>query len=529
MGLNQPMKDEVVPDVIRQELDSQRLIVDPEENLRSSPPENEDVLIRCCWVVECYPSSFELNLRSGLDALGWARPLPGGSERYHADWIELMRRSSFRGGCLHLGMLESKKTPERRYFAQNRAELPEGVQYISGWVIHLLAGMTQLVLQFVFDGPTAGILNGPLRDKYTSYIAKSEKGYSFINPTHQKQQAVECLRQALKKRCWDWVMGNLPGVFASGLLDGIFPTAEFITLNESELFNESSSKERRPYLKMLDLSCSPYVWAFKDLKGLFMSLPSRNECDFSQAVLAGRTSDLMKKEHLEAYGVDRERAILHWLGYLDYSLAVFALKALLLSYDRRLGMLRDEVAAIETGNPDKSSRELRNIQNLFAHLEGDVELFCIELQRFCKRKNAFHYELFEFSRVLQREEDEPELYEQMRMFMLMAAPQVCQLARRIAGHIAGSANLIAAESNERATRANLKLQRCLLWVTIALLIFTATLVWLEITREKRVERAIQVAPETSFDSVHQAPALEKFEFCLLSVGGRWVNAARILS
>jgi hypothetical protein len=495
------MRDEDIPDRIRGELDSQRLRVDPEENLKSTPPENENVLIRCCWVVECYPSSFGLNLRLGLDALGWVKPFPGGDERYYIDWIEQVRRSSFRGGCLSLGILKSNKNPTKGYLAPSCAELPDGVQYVSGWVVHLLPGMTQLVLQFVFDEPTAITLNGPLRDKYRSYITKLDKGYRFINPTHQKHEAVECLRRSLKKRCWEWVTERLPGVFASGLLDGMFPTAEFITLNESDPFNESSSEERRSYLKVLDLSYSPYVWASKDLKGLFISLPSRNESDFSQAVLSGRTSDLKKQKDLEAYGPDPEQAILARLEYLDYSLAVFALKVLLLSYDRRLGMLRDEVAAIEIGNPERSSRDLRKIQNLFVHLDGDVELFYVELQRFCRSKNAFHHELFEFGHVTHRKEDEPDLYEQMRLFMLMAAPQVGHLARRIAGHIAGSASLIAAESNERATRANLKLQRWLLWVTIALLIFTAVLVCLEISREKTVAGAIRVAPKTSLDSV----------------------------
>ena len=123
---------------------------DADNNVKSEPPSDEIIDLRCVWAVEFYTPSQVSNLLRSFEKLGWNTDDSLGVDHNPARWIQRTRESAYGGGWLNLGPIQRPGGGIPFSFGR-KAPLPIGVEYAHAAMYSLTSSVTCIVIGFVLD------------------------------------------------------------------------------------------------------------------------------------------------------------------------------------------------------------------------------------------------------------------------------------------------------------------------------------------------------------------------------------------
>lgn len=181
------------------------------------------------------------------------------------------------------------------------------------------------------------------------------------------------MRKELRERCADWFRRNLPGLFSFGLLEGQFPSCEFISLQEQTPFPPSQPGYLLPeYLSLLGIDSDIDAWVSDALPGFRLGRPVFiNQDEEFHLILAAKHSDIPSDAGLDSYGGRNRQGYVNYLNHrVDGLLTRWAVRAMLEGYERVVNGVRDAIPpeATSTSETLKFLDFLRKILNTSADL-----------------------------------------------------------------------------------------------------------------------------------------------------------------
>lgn len=363
---------------------------DDELNEESSPPEDELIQLHSLAVAEIYTPSHIEGLLSGLRSLGWHRDDSLGSGGNPVTWIQRSREISLGGGWLNLGPIQ--RPGENRVFQSPRvAQLPEHVRYALGEVYGLTSSITCIVMTFVYEDDYALRFDAALRARRRTYSEALRRGYQIVEPFFQKTNEIRAIRRETANNTAEWFRHNLPGLFSSGILDGQFPSLEFMTFDKAEPFG----KDEGDYLRALNVENDYGVWNSDELPGLRFAQPTFREEERFHTILAIRTAQLEAKDWRTWGGANRGAYVAFLQEYLRGLLSRWALVAAIGGYERSLNIVRD--STLFTAH--RSRDALKAMAKMSRLISAGVDLATIaaDMRRFATNKAWFEQGLPKFS------------------------------------------------------------------------------------------------------------------------------------
>ena len=222
---------------------------DPEENIETTPPDDECVDLRGVWGIEFYTPAHVESLVEGFRKLGWDKGGRLGNPENLVGWLRDSRQHFYGGAWLNL--------------YDYPAPLPKGVESTSIVCYSITPSLTCIVTRFDFAPCLRSRFDEALRSYRKTYRRPVKGGTQICGPRVQKSDDVFRIRNDISNLAARWYRENLPGVFSSDLLEDKMPICELIMLRKAEPFPESRDSEEfgsRGYLRILDLDYSPYAW-----------------------------------------------------------------------------------------------------------------------------------------------------------------------------------------------------------------------------------------------------------------------------
>lgn len=466
--------------VLDEGLEYYREKADPEKNRDTAPPDDERIEVHSVWVAECYAPSHTASLLSGIRKLGWDQEsVTDFFEGGVTGWLEEGRGDPFGGSSLNLSIIE--RPGQKRFIGSDYrvAELPDGVDHARGYAFNVLSSLTIITIQFVLTDVAAKALEKPLRTPRRTFIEEKGNVTRYVTVVSQKQEAVRDAQVELRLSCAAWFKSNLPGLFSSDALGGDFPTCEFVTLQKAIPFERPPEgiPPRDNYLWLLGLENASDVWDSLHLPGLKLRTPLYGFEKHPYAlVLAGKEDDIVSDD-LGMYGGRNRSGYAGWLDLsVDGLLVVWALHALLRSYEQELARLRDRAGALDFADTANAAKSLQTIQTALVRLSSDLLPLSSELTAFCEDERPFKHYAYEFKPLMEYlRERGVRLIDELRHSLLLRSKRLGRFETEVRQVLMTSGSVASAISQERATQENFRLQKqvaslttVLVWLTIAL-------------------------------------------------------------
>lgn len=442
---------------------------DGEENAETRPPDAELVDLCCLWAAEFYTPSHVDRLLSGFADLGWSKDddtLPGPNP---ALWVRQLRETAFGSGWFSLGVI--CRTGEKTFASIDRtAPLPPHVSYATGEIFSITSSTTCIVMGFALDEEYSRRMNQALRREHETYLERRRRGYRMHGPASQKKAALRVVRAHIRELATNWFRAHLPGLFSSGILDGEFPTCEFMTLRVGRPFPQPEERvEREEYLHLLDVGDDWDAWPCRDTPGLKFAWPVlRDEENRFHAIVAAREDDFAE-ENLRMYGGPGRSSYTAYVDrHLKGLLSRWALLAVLSGFERHLNAIRD--SAIFRVDHRRKPRIL--LETLGAHLSQSVDIAAVsaELANTTQQKGSFNEEAGDFTpahSVFGRTQDATAA-EALRKHVGERAAWL-QIADR------SVRDLLTQYGTALAAAENIRLQHSVRWLTWILVFLTVTI------------------------------------------------------
>jgi hypothetical protein len=459
-------------------LEWHRREVDPRDNEETTPPDDEAIETYCIVVTECYPPSHAAALISGLKKLGWDRKQP--SDLYGDEvtgWLERVRGRPYAGAWLNLGHVVRKE--ERRRFGgidERIAKLPAGVDYAYAYVRNLLPSLTVLTIQFVLDDQAARSLEETVRATFETHVEERDGVHHFTTVGNQKKEATYKTRAELRARCCSWFWEHIPGLFSAGEDETSFPRCEFVVFDKAKPF-ERPAGGQNDYLWPLGMGHIPDAYEGSTLPGVRLGLPSPFDEDQLALVLGAKKDEMPSEEDFQMYGGRDRSGISHWLyDYAEGLMSVWALNAMLRAYERRLAGLRDGVGEIDVQDPEGAAEKVQRAQTQLIGLSTDLLPLTSELTDLCEKEKYFLELVPEFESLIEYPWGRLKFGEVYREDLSRRAARAQELEGELREVVMTVGSVVGAISQERSSRANLRLQGRLTFLTWVLVFLTVVLV-----------------------------------------------------
>jgi hypothetical protein len=387
----------LIPDPNSKEFLRQCRVRDEEENAKTEPPPDELIDVRCIWSVEFYTPSHITKLFQAFKELGWDRDDPAISRITPRHWIKKFRETPHGGGWYPLGPIH--RPGDTRFFRHGRTALiPPHVDYALGAMYSLTSSITCIVICFILDENCSGRFDEALRRKRKTVLEHIPGGgYSFPGPPHQKTTDIQAIRNEMRASVANWFRTQLPGVFASGIMDDEFPSCEFVTLRKAQPFPKQDEDDHgaKEWLSVLDMDNDWNVWVADDLPGLKFAWPIlRDKESRFHAIIAAR-EDAFSDKDLRAYGGgDRTSYVWYVNRFISALLSRWALLRLISGFERHLNNIRDSA----TFKPAQREKPLHLLRELIGHVSQSVDIAAamVELRHFTNQKVSFERDLETF-------------------------------------------------------------------------------------------------------------------------------------
>lgn len=452
--------------------------IDPEDNKKTSPPSDEKVRIPSIWVFEVFPPAFIANFYSSVEKLGWAK-IELAINHNFPTIIESMRNRSSGGGWLNLGIIA--RDSGRLSSIGRKAQLPEGVKFVNASIYQHLPSTTILACQFLLEDNEANSLDHTLRKHFNTFKEKVSSGHLYHTVINQKVAEVKATREHLRKLCTNWMSNYIPGLFASGIGGGTFPTCEFIALKKYSPYEQLGRIPCDSFLSMMNLDHDIDAWQSDEISGLFLQYPDRSDSKFDRLILTGNISEILTDKKLEGFAGDsREDKILCWMMFLGNTISTWVLYVIAQTYEKQLGIFRDDYSAVDVSKITQAASGVHGLDKRFLDLQKNLIPFAQELKSFCENKQLFMSDIYKFKPIRDDLHNDTEFFNSTRERLLYLSDNLSNNEQQIRTIANRTSQIVSAISNDKLTQTNAKLQKGISWMTWALVIFTLILVVLEI-------------------------------------------------
>lgn len=372
-----------IPDPELHELLEEYRSHDADYNARSEPPSDEVINLRCIWAVEFYTPSQISKLLRGFEKLGWNTDDCLGVPHDPTLWIKRARESADGGGWFNLGPIQ-RPDGCRPFGFGRKAPLPTGVEYALAVMYSLTSSITCIVIGFVLTETQNRRFEQALRRERETYITPLQgRGHRIMDPATQKETDIRTLRTEMRELAADWLRAHLPGLFASGILAGEYPTCEFLTLCDALPFPPHKTRDhtKGEWLRFLNIDNEFYTWRAKELLGLKFSWPLTRDIHRFHGVIAAREDDFSDET------LQHSSLVYYVNAFVNKMLSRWALVAVLSGFERYLNNVRDSAAF----KPNYRARPLHLLEDLVSHVAQSVDISAVsaELQRFAEREELF--------------------------------------------------------------------------------------------------------------------------------------------
>ena len=387
----------LIPDPDSREILRQCREGDEKDNAKTEPPSDELIDLRCVWAVEFYTPSHVSQLLRGFEELGWDREDPFISRITPKRWIQQFRETPHGGGWYPLGPIH--RLGDTRFSRHGRTALiPPHVDYALAEMYSLTSSITCIVLCFILDENCSGRFDEALRRRRKTVLERIPGGgYRVQSPPHQKIADIQAIRTEMRASAANWFRTQLPGLFASGIMEGEFPSCEFVTLCKAQPFpkQDEEDHEAKEWLSLLDMDYDMDAWLADDLPGLKFAWPIlRDKKNRFHAVIAAREDAFLNKD-LRAYGDgNRLSHVLYVHSCVSRLLSRWALLCVLSGFERHLNNIRDSA----TFKPAQREKPLHLLSELVGHVSqsADITAAAVELRHFAKKNVSFEREIETF-------------------------------------------------------------------------------------------------------------------------------------
>ena len=445
---------------------------DADGNAESEPPSDEVINLRCIWAVEFYTPSQISKLLRGFEKLGWNTDDSLGVDHNPVLWIQRTRESAAGGGWLNLGPIQ-RPGGGRLFGFDRKAPLPTGVEYALATMYSLTSSITCIVIGFVLDKTQNRRFEQALRRKRQTYTmplrGRRRRGHQIMGPGTQKETDIRTLRTEMRELAADWLRAHLPGVFASGILAGEYPTCEFLTLCNTPPFPPHSARDHRKdeWLRILSVDYDLYAWRAEKLRGLKFSWPLSSDIHHRfHAVIATREDDFSDET------LQHSSLVFYVDQFVNAMLSRWALVGVLSGFERYLNNVRDSAAF----KPNHRARPLHLLEDLGSHVAQSVDISAVsaELQRFAEREELFKHGINVFYRCdpsLYRNK-ETTLIEEMRKQTAERAEWLRNIDRSVRDVLIQYGTTVGVRENIKLQKHTARLTWVILALTIVIVILT---------------------------------------------------------
>lgn len=367
---------------------------DEKENSRTEPPSDEIIDLKCIWAVEFYTPSQVGQLLRGFEKLGWNTDDSLISQRNPTVWLQRFREAVHGGGWFNLGPIQ-RPGGRGSFGIERTAPLPSEVEYALAAMYGLTSSITCIVIGFIVNQKYSERLDESLRrTRQTILLPHTGGGYRISNPSSQKAADIRAIRAELRESAASWFCTHLPGIFASGLLEGEFPTCEFLTLRKTDPFPKASQqdKEAEGWLRLLGLDNDTDTWGANRLPGLKFTWPVlRDEKSRFHAIVAAK-EDSFPTDELRGYGGgNRPSYVMYVDRRVNSLLSRWAILCMLSGFEHRLNNLRDSA----TFKPAQHKRALHFFREVGGYVSQSMDITAAskDLSRFAEDALSFGHDL----------------------------------------------------------------------------------------------------------------------------------------
>lgn len=459
---------------------------DAADNLRTTPPDDESIRLRCVWAAELYTPAHVTGLISSFTGLGWDKEDLGRPNSTPARWLRRFRDAPYGGGWYNLGAIcRPGDTP--RFFDARTAPLPPAVDYAFATMYSLSSSITSIVIGFLLREDYAARYDEILRRSYETRAASTDQaGFQILNPANQKAAAVDSFRKEFQAWANDWIASHLPGIFASGLIQDGVPTCEFLTFRRTQPFTRiaKNGTRERDWLMALNMHSEMDAWMLDRTPQVRWSWPLLGyEGSRFHAAVAVREGDL-DEQKFRMHGNDPGLA---GAIYVDRSvnrlLSRWSVLALLAGFESALHLVRDSTTPWN-GARSAPTDILPLLQsNLW--LSTSIATANADLAQVTRSGEAFEHDVARFTPVL------PELFsdEQITLVELWRR-RVHERAVRLKDTEQLIRDLLLQQGTVSSASQNIRLQTRIRLLTSVLVVLTVILVVLTLSLVKVGEQPL---------------------------------------
>ena len=205
---------------------------DPKLNAWHTPPANEYIDLYSVWAIEFYTPAHMDELLARLEHLHWTEY----DSRNPVSWLKNREVSQFSQAWMPLGPVIPRDVPDPYIMRSLKADLPPNVPYAYGDMYCFTPSLVAIAFEFSFDGRYSRIFDDALRQERESYVTAIPSGYRIHDPGNQRASYIREIRRDTTRLITGWFSKNIPGLCSAGLLEGDFPTCEFVTLRNAQPF-----------------------------------------------------------------------------------------------------------------------------------------------------------------------------------------------------------------------------------------------------------------------------------------------------
>jgi hypothetical protein len=368
---------------------------DEEENAKTEPPSDELIDLRCIWAVEFYTPSQVAQLLSGFEKLGWDRE-DIRNRISPSIWVQSFRETPLASGSFNFGAIH--RPGDKRSLSTHgwTALLPPCVDYAFASMYSLTSSITCIVMCFILDEKYSGRFDERLRHKYKTVLEPiAGGGYRLLNPPWQKTAAIQAIRAEMRAAVANWFRTQLPGLFASGIIEDEFPTCEFVTLHKAQPFpnKDEGDQASKEWLSLLDMDHGFYAWLAEKSPGLkFVWPPLRDKGSRFHATIAAR-EDAFSKQALQRYGGGGRQSCVFYVNQrVSGLLSRWGLLCMLSGFERCINNMRDSATLkpVQRGKPP-----LYLLRELTGYLSQSMDIAPVsaDLQHLAEQNAIFEHGL----------------------------------------------------------------------------------------------------------------------------------------
>ena len=439
---------------------------DARRNRNSTPPEDEEIDLLCMWAIEYYTPVHRHALQSGLRGLGWDVDSPFEGRRDGVSWVEGRRHPPYGVSWIRLGTIRRDVQQGSVPLDSQVGDLPENVQYATGEIFSLTSSLNCIVMNFVFEREFSSTIERILRKDRETFVTPLRRGVRIHSPNTQKRDDIDRIRAEMSRSAAEWFRKYIPGLFSEGILSGMLPTCEFMTLCQAEPFPSTEEREQYyPYLTELRFSSDFGVWRSASIPGLKFAVTEQ----WAHAVLVTNVQRI-DEAISEGYTRDRNGRLSFLSSVAGRTLAHWGLTLILEGYGHKLNKIREykNFNSGRLGNPLRAFVELKGLAEDFAFLH-DTQAITNELTEYVLQDMPGEQAIDELKLYgIEPRGSEYPFYKNL-------ANTLTRDAKWLNDTLRGLSNYLTSFASMSVTRSNLVFQGLIALLTVILVILTIQL------------------------------------------------------